>query len=345
MSDSMKGPVRYRRIDLREADNNPDLHLISDYLSNDLDPAQVAQVRRRLEEDPTFRDFAAPIIAFWEAGRDLPPTPRSELVTSWNAIKRDAMILRQQRKRRKWLWFGGGLTSILLLVVAIIAFVKRPAAGVPTPQPAAADTTRSVAAVSTPPTVADTSRRVAGGRTRRPATVDTTVPYKVITDSDHDLTVLNGLKVRLDRGATLRVPRPGGMPVIELDGAARFVVPRPDPNGASEGRNMFIIRTRGGLITAAGAPTFRLTTHGDTTMVTVEGSSAPPDYTVTPSGSGMPQATPLGSVLLSADPRLPRQRMAAVQAGETAQIIRGGAPVPIGRGNTPATRPLVRFRP
>ena len=44
-------PVLYRRVDLREAVKNPDLDLIGDYLTNDLPPAQVAAVRRRLEED------------------------------------------------------------------------------------------------------------------------------------------------------------------------------------------------------------------------------------------------------------------------------------------------------
>ena len=106
---------------------------------------------------------------------------------------------------------------------------------------------------------------------------------------------------------------------------------------------MFIISTRGGLVSANGAPTFRLASRGDSTMVTVEGNAAPRPYTVTPQGSLDPESITRASVLLRADPSLPPQIMVMVQPGDTGRIVRGSAPT-MNRGNSSATRPLVRFR-
>lgn len=87
--------------------NDPDLELLTDYLAKELDPEQVAVVKRRLDEDEAFRTMAAPLIAVWE----LPPRwkrnpmPRAELEKHWDEFTKRAGFVHQKRKaRRRRLW-------------------------------------------------------------------------------------------------------------------------------------------------------------------------------------------------------------------------------------------------
>src|SRR5262245_60737384 len=104
-----------RRID-EEAVNDRDLGLITDFLANELDPAQVADVRRRLEEEPAFRDFAAPIVAAWNVAprwrRE--PTESTEIVRSWDRFTKLARFTHQRRKRGWWKW------TLLIFVVLML---------------------------------------------------------------------------------------------------------------------------------------------------------------------------------------------------------------------------------
>jgi hypothetical protein len=64
-----RGAMKKRHIDLETAMQNTYLDLITDYLAKELDPLKAAEVERQLETDPAFRDFAAPIVAAWNARR------------------------------------------------------------------------------------------------------------------------------------------------------------------------------------------------------------------------------------------------------------------------------------
>ena len=89
MSNPTSNPTPSRRpIDLEEAMKNPDLGLITDYVANELPPDQVAEVERRLEEDPAFREFCAPILAFWEGLRQPVRESQAELEASWDRFTR-----------------------------------------------------------------------------------------------------------------------------------------------------------------------------------------------------------------------------------------------------------------
>src|SRR6266704_907210 len=44
---------------------NDDVELLTRYLNEQLDPERVAIVRRRLEEDPAFLNWAAPLLLAW----------------------------------------------------------------------------------------------------------------------------------------------------------------------------------------------------------------------------------------------------------------------------------------
>ena len=276
--------MRYRLLDLREARKNPDLQLITDYLMNALDPDQLAVVQRRLEEDPAFRDFAAPILAYWDAVRQpLPPRSRSEIEAGWQRIQRRAEVIKEERTRRRWLWIGATLTTLFVaLVVAIIAFAKRPVAGVPAPQPAMADTSSL---------------------------------YRVIADSGHVMTVANGVKVKLDPGATLRVPRSNVAGTLTLAGTATFVTPDGDAGNARAMK----IETQSAVIDAVGEVRLTVVARGDTTSVFV--SAAP-----SPSISATP---PL--VILTAAEKQNRVHGISLKIGEGGRIIRGRNPMQVGR--------------
>ena len=65
--------------DVDAAMKNPDLDVIIDYLTLELTPRQSKELERRLGEDAEFFELAAPIIRFWEVGRDPPPTRWEEI--------------------------------------------------------------------------------------------------------------------------------------------------------------------------------------------------------------------------------------------------------------------------
>ncbi|HEX7939815.1 MAG TPA: hypothetical protein VF483_12585 [Gemmatimonadaceae bacterium] len=98
------------RIDIEAELQNPDLLLITDYLIGELDPAQVAAVKRRLAEDAAFREFCAPILLAWSVPprHVRKPMPRAELEKHWDDFTKRAGFAHQRRKarRRRWLTLG-----------------------------------------------------------------------------------------------------------------------------------------------------------------------------------------------------------------------------------------------
>ena len=51
------------------ARHDADIDVLTDYLAGELPPERVAEVRWRLEMDVEFREFAAPLIWFWNGSR------------------------------------------------------------------------------------------------------------------------------------------------------------------------------------------------------------------------------------------------------------------------------------
>lgn len=95
--------------DERADDRAADLELIVDALNGHLSPERVAEVTRRLEEDPAFRDFAAPMLLTWSVPSYLErhPRPVGELESAWNEFAERAGIAPppiQKGWRRHPLW-------------------------------------------------------------------------------------------------------------------------------------------------------------------------------------------------------------------------------------------------
>ena len=71
-----------------------DLELVISALNGHLSPERVAEVTRRLEEDPAFRELAAPMLLTWSVPSYLErhPRPVGELENAWNDFAQKAGI-------------------------------------------------------------------------------------------------------------------------------------------------------------------------------------------------------------------------------------------------------------
>ena len=70
-----------------ERETDPDMALVSDYVSGELDADREAEVRRRIATDPEFRALAEPLLAVY-ADRPALEYDRDDLARSWEEITR-----------------------------------------------------------------------------------------------------------------------------------------------------------------------------------------------------------------------------------------------------------------
>ena len=80
--------VREEQEALLERDLDPDMALVSDYLSGELTEEQNAMVREKLVKDPAFRDLAEPLMLAYEHAPRRAPLPREELERRWLELRR-----------------------------------------------------------------------------------------------------------------------------------------------------------------------------------------------------------------------------------------------------------------
>src|SRR5437773_8318367 len=80
-----------------------DVELLTRYLNEQLDPERVAIVRRRLQEDVSFRNWAAPLVLAFElpADSDTRPRPPGEIEKHWDRFTKAAGFVHQRRAARK----------------------------------------------------------------------------------------------------------------------------------------------------------------------------------------------------------------------------------------------------
>ena len=99
--------------------DDPEIELITDYLSNQLPAERVAEVKWRLEHDEAFRELAAPLVLAWSVPPrwKREPMPRAELLKSWDDFTKRAGFVHQRAKaqRRRRLW----MLAMLVVVVAV----------------------------------------------------------------------------------------------------------------------------------------------------------------------------------------------------------------------------------
>jgi len=110
------------------AERSADLELIIEALNGHLSPERIAEVTRRLDEDPAFREFAAPMLLTWSVPSYLErhPRPVGELENAWNDFAERAGIT-QPPVRKGWsahpFWRRIRYPLIALLAVGISMLV------------------------------------------------------------------------------------------------------------------------------------------------------------------------------------------------------------------------------
>ena len=71
-------------------ERDPDLVLITDYLTGDLSPDERQQVQERRESDPAFAARMAPLAEVWQEAPVAEPVPRAKLEAMWRDVRERA---------------------------------------------------------------------------------------------------------------------------------------------------------------------------------------------------------------------------------------------------------------
>jgi hypothetical protein len=236
----------------QELAEGADIELIVEYLNKHLDPARMAQVRKRLDDDPAFRDLAAPLILTWSLPKHLEryPRPAGELEKDWDEFTKRAGFAHQKRKtRRRRLWLLG--ISLFIVGAGLLpSAVRRP--------------------------LSDwyvTQRH-----------------YVAVASMERDGWIHLGDSLFVDPapGASLRASRE---PVQErlhviLDGEARFRVVRRDSITPTRFHRGLVVRTRAGTATTDEGE-FTVTARSDSTVVEVHRPSTRTYFWFWPNGTGV----------------------------------------------------------
>jgi ferric-dicitrate binding protein FerR (iron transport regulator) len=210
---------------------NPDLELITDYLAKELPEGQVAEVRRRLETDSAFKDFAAPLIAAWNIPPhwERHPMPRAELEKHWEAFTKRAGFVDQRRAARKRML--GGLT-MLLAILGLSAFVLRD----------------------------EIHERYVDRR-----------DYDVVARGPGSVVLHDGTHASVAAGSVLREAKHqpvAGVELVKVQGNARFDVTRLPSTAVKPAMRALIVGAAGGQISTNSAD-FSVRARGDTAEVEV----------------------------------------------------------------------------
>lgn len=123
-----------------EREMDPDMALVSDYVTGELPEEQARAVRERIATDADFRDLAEPLLIAAEHGPRFQPMPRAELERRWLDLRRriglpelasrgaadpslDAfrrtIAVEKRRARRNWT-LGIAATILVILLPALI---------------------------------------------------------------------------------------------------------------------------------------------------------------------------------------------------------------------------------
>lgn len=111
----------------RMFDDMDDVELITSYLNGHLDPDRAEAVRRRLDEDEAFLDFAAPLLLAWSVPPYLErhPRPEGEWERAWEEFVRRSGFGKPPPapKRRVWV-FKLLLLAILSTAIAVYVWLE-----------------------------------------------------------------------------------------------------------------------------------------------------------------------------------------------------------------------------
>ncbi len=224
-----------------DADAMDDLELVISWLNGQLDPERAEAVRRRLEEDAAFREFAAPLLLAWSVRprHEREPRPEGEQEREWERFVRRTGFPHRgpdgSPRRRRWVM---PLVWVVLLTLGTLLFTYRHELDL---------------------ALADTEPRERFDDFDR---VPSDTGWIPLGDS---------IFVQLTPGASLRVRRQWDTTfdksrAVLLDGTARFVVHPLDAASPTPRPTALRVHTRAGRI-EAGEADFTVTARADTTQV------------------------------------------------------------------------------
>lgn len=281
------------------ADDMDDLELLITYLQGKLDPERAAAVKKRLEEDAAFRDFAEPLLIAWSVPpkHEREPRPEGELEAAWaEFVRRTGFGQEPPRAKRR-----PRLHLILLVLFGAIVIILSEFSA---PLMARFDDGL------------DRPFRD-GGR------------YVAVPADTGWVAVARGVEARVAPGTTLRVnetPRTDRAEV-RLEGTARFRVAEDAGAGTSGGSATapggLLVHTRAGDV-MAGASEFDVITTGDTTDVLLHRLVTPASpFAARPSVSAVVTFDTSGVALGGSS----TSYQVPIPVGESRRIIRGRVPV------------------
>jgi hypothetical protein len=273
--------------------DDADLGLIADYLTGELPPERIAEVKWRLEQDEAFRNLAAPLVAAWSiAPRWQPhPMPRAELQRAWDDFTWRAGLVRRRRARPRWLRLVGLLFVLFVFWLVAPIMVYLGGGG--------------------------------GGGNANP------MQFVPVADSGGWMS-LGKVRVKLDSGAKLERARTetsvGYMDVVRLEGTANFVHLM-DTSAAAEDPTPFSVMTDGASVIVTNANA-RISARKDTTDVEVlrRGQTHELSAAATQTDSviaGLAEATHDLVGLATIEPL----RFMPLRTGEIGRVIKGQTPV------------------
>ena len=118
-----------------EREMDPDMALVSDYVTGDLSEEQARAVRERIATDADFRDLAEPLLIAAEHGPRFQPIPREQLERKWLELRRRiglpdlardprtdpsldsfrrTIAVEKRRSRRNWVL---GIAALILFIL------------------------------------------------------------------------------------------------------------------------------------------------------------------------------------------------------------------------------------
>jgi ferric-dicitrate binding protein FerR (iron transport regulator) len=216
-----------------------DVELLTRYLNEQLDPERVAIVRRRLQEDSAFLNWAAPLVLAWKLPTESERRrrPPGEIEKHWDRFTKEAGFVHQRRKTRNR--YLGGL-AMIIGILGVSALLLRN----------------------------EIHDRYVDRR-----------DYDVVARGPRTIVLREGIQATVATGSVLRQakhPPFANLEMVKVQGSVRFDVTHLlTPSVPQPGLRVLIVSVPGGQVSTSSAD-FSVVTRGDSTDVQVFQRQAAP---------------------------------------------------------------------
>jgi len=241
-----------------------DVELLASFLNGQLDPERSAAVRKRLEEDAAFRQFAGPMLMIWSIPKHLErrPRPEGELEREWEKLTTRVGITLPLRPEEHSRGAGAGAGAV---------------AGAAPPAPPSAPRKRvrwgrwiALAVFGFLAYNVGAYTLKASANAARYIPENDEIAYTRVPNDTGWIALNDGITVRLEPGASLRTAHRlrDGKRVVKLTGTARFRIAPRDTARPPVRSDVLIVEALVGSVGAFESE-FTVAARPDTTLVTV----------------------------------------------------------------------------